>query len=166
MPEGANSYTDIAGADAYLSSRGALDWAIADDDTKAAALVRACDTLNTYHYKGQVSAPGRVMAWPRKQMVYADGSPAPMDAIPAQVINAQIELAGNIITDSADPLAPVDKSQGAVTSEKVDVISVSYATPETNAYKGLTGFPAVDALLRGFLSGNGGRFGVVEVGRG
>jgi hypothetical protein len=166
MPTGANVYADIAYADGYLASRGVSAWADADDDTKLAALVRAADTLNSYRWKGITVAPGRIMAWPRKGMAYAEGTPVPDNIVPAQVANAQCELAGSILADEADPLAPVNTSQGAVVSEKVDVIAVSYAAPDTNAYSGKTGYPAVDALLRPFLAGGSGKFGIVEMERG
>lgn len=166
MKDGANTYATTAQADAYLAARGAEKWAELDDDGKTIALIRAADTLNSYNWKGVTAKPGRVMTWPRKGVAYADGTPVKEDEVPLQIVNAQCELAGAIVTNEADPLAPVDTTVGAVTSEKVDVIAVSYAEPDSNAYTGITGYPAVDGLLKQFLRGGSGRFGVVEVGRG
>ena len=166
MPDGANTYADIDFADAFLASRGAAEWAVADEDTKAAAIIRATDTLNSYRWKGLPVEDTRIMAWPRTGVVYASGAGVPADTVPIQVKNATCELAGNIVATHTDPLAQIDASVGAVTSEKVDVIGVSYAAPETNAYTGKTGFPFIDALLRPFLKSNGKGLSVVELGRG
>ena len=166
MPAGANSYVDIASADNYLAQRGAYAWVGKEDDEKASALIRAADTLNTFNWNGADAESGRIMAWPRKHMLFIDKSPVQENFIPDQIKSAQCEIAADILLNQADPLAPVDTSQGAVTSEKVDVVSLTYATPETNNYNGITGYPAVDGLLRPFLSGNEGKFGVVELGRG
>ena len=166
LPENANTYADVDFADAFLASRGAAEWAIADEETKATALIRATDTLNSYRWKGLPVEDTRIMAWPRTGVVYASGTEVPADVVPIQVKNATCELAGNIVATHTDPLAQVDTSVGAVTSEKVDVIGVSYAAPETNTYTGKTGFPFVDALLRPFLKGYGKGLSVVELGRG
>lgn len=166
MPEGANTYADMDFVNAYLASRGVAGWAEADADSRAAALIRAADVLNSYYWKGETAEPGRVMTWPRKGMCYAGGVGVPENSVPVQVQNAQCEIAGAVIAGDTDPLAQVDTAKGAVTSEKVDVIGVSYTDPSTNSYSGKTGYPAVDGLLRPFLGGMGGGFGIVELGRG
>ena len=164
--QNANTYVGIEYADSYLAQRGASEWADKEDDDKAAALIRASDTLNSFKWNGVTVEPGRIMAWPRKHMLFTDKSPVQENFIPEQIKSAQCEIAADILLNGADPLAPVDASRGAVTSESVDVISIAYATPETNNYSGATGYPAVDGLLRPFLSGGEGRFGIVELGRG
>ena len=166
--ENANSYVDLAFADAYLTSRGNTVWAGVGEDAKAAALIRAADVLNGYRWKGQPVEPGRVMAWPRKGVDYSPGNPVPENVVPIQVQNAQCEIAAASMSEEGanDPLAQVDTTKGAVTSEKVDVMAVSYAEPSTNSYLGVTGYPAVDGLLRAFLASSGRGFGIVEIQRG
>lgn len=168
MPPGANTYVSLDDYRNYKAQRDPeYDPDAADSEGEKSTLIRATDTLNSYRWKSVAVDPGRIMAWPRKHMEYADGSPVHDNVVPAQVVAAQCEIAGAIeAAEGKDPLAPVDASQGAITSEKVDVIAVSYATPDTNAYTGKTGYPAVDALLRPFLRGGSGAFGIVEMGRG
>lgn len=166
MPDGANTYADMATVDAYYAGRGKAAWAGKSEDERAAAIIRAADVLNSYQWKGVSTVPGRIMAWPRAGAAYADGTAVSESIVPVQVVQAQCELAGGILLNGADPLAAVDKSKGAVTSEKVDTLAVTYADPQTSAYTGATGFPFVDGLLKPFLGNNSGRFSIVEVGRG
>ena len=166
MPDGANTYAGLDEADAYLSGRGLAAWAEADIASRSAALLRAADVLNSYAWRGNTAAPGRVMAWPRSGMAYAGGEAVPADRVPVRVVQAQCELAGAMIGGDT-PLAAVDKSRGPVTVERVDAVSVSYADPRSCVYAGATGYPAVDALLRPFLRpGLGGGFCLKETGRG
>ena len=167
MPDGANTYASLDDFQKYVAQRDpGYDPSSADVDVESANLIRAADFLNSLRWKGTTAKPGRILAWPRKGMVYADCSPVGENEIPVQVINAQCEVAASMAGQDSDPLAPVDKTVGAVTSEKVDVIAVSYSSPDTNAYSGKTGYPAVDALLASFLSGGSGKFGIVDVRRG
>lgn len=167
MPSGANSYVSLGEFAEYAEERGqGAEWNKFDESSRQSALIRAADTLNTYNWKGSPAESGRVMTWPRKGMVYADGATVPESFIPTQMKLAQCELAMNVLFNSVDPLAPVDTASGAVTSERVDVISVSYGDPSTNNYSGQTGYPAVDAWLKPFLKGGSGRFSLGEIGRG
>lgn len=167
MPIGANTYAGLAEADAYLSGRGIAAWAAMDEDSKAVTLIRAADVLNGYRWQGSPVAPGRIMAWPRAGLSYDDAAetPVPADAVPTAVVMAQCELAGELAGGSA-PLAAVNTSAGPVTSEKVDVVAVTYGDPADSAYTGVTGFPAVDGLLRPFLLRASRKFGLVELVRG
>jgi hypothetical protein len=163
----ANTFISLENFQAWLKQRDPeYEPAAGEADTEASALIRSCDVLNSYSWKGENVDPERVMSWPRKGMLYPDNIPVPENKIPARVIMAQCEIAKDLLNDGADPLDRVDVSKGAVTSEKVDAIGVTYAEPASNNYSGITGFPGVDALLKPFLRGSGGKFGVVELGRG
>lgn len=175
LPVGANSYADIAAADAYALARAPAAaefaaWLAADTARKTALLIRATDVLNSYAWKGAPVLAQRLMAWPRAGVAYADGTAVGAEAVPPQVAQAQCELAAALL-NGAEPLAAVDTTRGAVLSEGVAGISISYAAPDSGSHAGSTGFPAVDALLRGFLAasggcgGNGG-CGMTEAGRG
>lgn len=166
MPEGANTYASLAFIKEYLEARARMGFSDMDEAEQAAIMLDATAYINIQSYEGVTAKPGRIMAFPRKDLQYADGTPVPQNVVPAQVPIAQAELCG-FMAEGEDLLAPVDKSQGVITSERVDVIAVSYAEPDTSSYVGHTGYPAVDGLLNAFLKGSGsGSFGVVEVGRG
>ncbi|MDR2893577.1 MAG: hypothetical protein LBV80_10970 [Deltaproteobacteria bacterium] len=176
LPEGANTYVDLDAANAYVASRGPAvsglaAWTAADAETKSAALIRAADVLNSYHWRGLAAAPGRIMAWPRRQVNLPQSGPG--GSIPPQLVAAQCELAAAILAEG-DPLSPVDPRLGPITSAKLDTLAVSYAAPASGGAGAASpaGHPAVAALLRGFLlddpfgSGGRGGIGLTEVGRG
>jgi hypothetical protein len=165
MPDGANTYAPLQTIAAYLTPRGAEEWLALSEDEQDRIAVLTTDYLNGLPWKGFPAESGRVMAWPQTRQRFADGKPVQVNIVPVQVVNAQCELCAYAAAGQFNPKAPVDRSTGAVTSEKVDVIAVSYATPETNAYSGPTGFPSIDGLLKPFLKDGGGKFGVVSLGR-
>jgi hypothetical protein len=165
MPTGANTYASLQTIAAYLTPRGAEEWLALDEDAQASIAILTTDYLNGLPWKGYPAESGRVMAWPQAGQTFADKKPLPANSVPVQIVNAQCELCAYAAAGQFNPKAPIDRSTGAVTSEKVDVIAVSYATPETNAYSGMTGFPAIDGLLKPFLRSTIGKFGTVTMRR-
>lgn len=161
LPAGANSYADLAEADAYHAARLTEAWAGAVTQAqKEAALIRASDWLNRkVMWSGRKASRLQRMAWPRLGVVTGDGG-IPADEVPAQVVDACCELAGFFVEQ--DYLAPLERG-GDIASLGVDVISV--------AYKGTapaeTVFPSLSGLLEGLGTVRGGKGrGVVEAGRG
>jgi hypothetical protein len=177
MPDGANTYVDAGFVDAYLEARGNAAWLAANDDVRTIALVRAADVLNSYRWKGVSSSPGRIMAWPRKNVAYADATPVPENVIPAQVKNAQCELAA-LINGGENPLAPVAHAgkiiseSHSVTDGGVDVLGADSHSDSYTYEKGVsyeTLYPAIVGLLRDFLEtvpGVVNTSACLEVGRG
>ena len=147
----ANSYVDVAYADAYHDLRGNALWA-GSDAVKQAALVRATDYLEQ-GYVGrfigiQLTVPG--LSWPRYVM------PHNIDGIPENLKKATCELA---LEAFSKPLNPVTGGDRAVIREKVDVVEVEYSD------KGIerTSRPAVVGYLSALISGSALNRPVVRV---
>ena len=130
-PLGANSYCSVADCDDWQAARGSLIWPAPPESggdprlaDKEAALIKAADYLNGLNWKGRRAGSGRLMAWPRLEVVDGDGYIVAADEVPAAVKAAACYLAGLVI--SGADLQPVLARGGRVASEAVDVISASY----------------------------------------
>lgn len=180
MPIGANSYTSLADADAYLVPRGL--WAatptVVDAGTgvvtpdgatitkKETALIRATDYLNTLDWKGEKVAWERLFAWPRVGISFSDlgNTIVPSVVVPAAVKISCIELAAACFAGD-NPLAAVARDD-RLASKTIGVISKSWfdGVPDETLY------PAVAGLVAPFLRTVPGKksalTGVVEAGRG
>ena len=156
---GANSYATVEMADAYHQARGSEEWPISspepdpapepddgadesdtDADTpgdvdtslaqKEAALIRATDYLNGLAWKGRRAAVGRVMAWPRIEVIDADGYEIASDSVPENVVFACCHLAGLIFAGT--DAQPVLDRGGRVQSEGVSGLNTSYFDDAAN----------------------------------
>jgi hypothetical protein len=86
----------------------------------------------------------QALQWPRADVVI-DGEDFAEDAIPAELVKAQIQLA--IEQENGFDIMPSSNGR-VVVKEKVDVLEVQYATPQqTGGVGGVPSFPAVEALL-------------------
>ncbi len=103
---GANSYVDVAAADAYLAYNAKrTTWAGLDNDSKIAALVQACRMLNGASWKGDKVDIAQPLAWPRYGVIDEQSRTGwdalasrhvgvyPDNTIPEEIKNAQCELA-------------------------------------------------------------------------
>ena len=74
----ANSYADVADADAYhLGHLYAAAWNAADDDHCAAALVMAMRLIDaSYQFEGWKAMTGQALQWPRMDCPEPDGATA------------------------------------------------------------------------------------------
>lgn len=148
---GANSYVSAAEIVAYASARGVT---ISASDAEMSAVL-AMDYLESFRsrYKGTKVSATQPLQWPRKDVVI-DGADFPSNEIPKELKSAQcqscIEIANGFeLMPSTDNFA--------VSMEKVDVITVQYATGGSGQSPSATlpaapKFPAVDALLRPLLA--------------
>lgn len=129
LPAGANSFADLAEADAYHAARLRAAWTgEVTDAQKEAALIRASDWLNRkVTWAGHKISGTQRMAWPRLGVATHDGA-IPADEIPAQVVDACCELAGFFVEQ--DYLAPLDRG-GDIASLNVAVISIAYNSKES-----------------------------------
>lgn len=153
-PVGANTYADVATADAYLAPRKTKKWPQSDDDQagKEAALIKAADTLNGLDWHGtRMPWPGgtggRVMAWPRKGVIDSDGYPVATDAVPQAVADAACWLAG-FIYGGGDP-QPVLERGGRIQSERVSSLATTFFEDAANRDV----YTAVADLLKGLARG-------------
>lgn len=159
---GANTFVDVAYADAYFVGAGQTAWT-GDDTVKEAALIRAGRYLNGLRWQGAKFDFRHTMCWPRFGVPVADMEGAialfptgfgyglywDTNEIPEPVKQAQCEAALRYLTGT-DMLPDLDRG-GQVIMERVDVITTQYSS---GAPAG-TRFLAVEALLRPFLkSGN------------
>jgi hypothetical protein len=137
-----NSYVSVADARIYASNRGTIF--TGTDDEVAAMLIQAMDYLEAQacRYQGSKTLPTQALQWPRTG-VYLDCQPWPSDAIPPQLIAAQVQLA--MAVQAGYSLLPNYSAADFVIREKVGPIETEYANPLS---VGITPtFGAVDALL-------------------
>jgi len=145
------SYITDAELEEYAAARG-----ITVTGTKSHLRVKAMDFLNGMEdqWQGTRALDGQADAWPRKG-VKLYGVDFPVDQIPQALKDAQAQLSIEADSQSLQPtLSPGAK--GAVTSETVDVLSVTYAE-KPGGGSSQPFFTAVRALLRPLLRpGSGG----------
>lgn len=160
MPVNANSYVTVGDCDKWQLARGSEDWPAApeiEDDSnqaaKEAALIKACDYLNGLPWKGRRAAAGRVLAWPRVEVVDNDGYDIPSDIVPQNVVFAQCYLAGIIY--SGTDVQPILERGGRIQSESVGSLSTSYFEDAA----GRDVFTTITDLLGGLANGLGGQQG-------
>ena len=149
---GANSYTDAAGAMAFLTDRGidvGTDTAVIEG-----LLLRAMDAINALSLKGtKTSASTQPLPMPRTGIIDADGETVGDNTIPAAFAQAQSWMI-SYLNDGIDPgAAPLD----GVVREKVDVLEIEYTdkVAASKAYS-IRDMPHVWALLKPYLNLSGG----------
>ncbi len=161
---GANTFADVAYANAYFADAGQTAWT-GEDAAKEAALVRAGRYLNGLRWKGDEVREGiQAMCWPRYGVPMQGGSMMtyygnlyfaggvydytacwPSNTVPEKVKQAQCEAALRYLAGTE--MLPDLKRGGQVVMKRVDIITTQYASgaPAT------TRFLAVESLLRPFL---------------
>ena len=154
--ENANSYIDVAFADAYFEDRAILTWDSLEDDAKTAALIAATDYIDARfgpYFKGiPLNFGEQALHFPCE---------LPYVGIPTVLKKATAEYA---LRASQAPLAPdiaVDES-GFQISEKYEKVGAieektSFATIGQGSNRMLIKpYPAVDLLLRPLLKNSSG----------
>jgi hypothetical protein len=139
-----NTYVLEATFTQWLSDRGLT---LAGDLTVDNLLYQSADYLETLQYIGNKKTQAQAMQWPREN-VYIDGFAFSDNAIPQELIDAQMQTAYSI-DQGENPLATVGR---ATKREKVDVIEVEY---QDNA-SSTSIITAVNATLRKLLATNSG----------
>lgn len=142
----AEAYCTVVFADAYHASLGNDAWADLETAAKEQALRKAARYMDArYQFSGSKQTSEQALSWPRlgamnKGWLVDEGS------VPVAVQRACAELAFQAQTTD---LAPTGAPDGAVVSETVDVLSVTYATGRA----GVVVFRVVDQLLHGLIYG-------------
>lgn len=167
---GANSYADIADADAFQTDRAREAWLNSDATVKDAALVRATDYIDgrwELQFTGKPLGDVQDLPWPRKGVRYpATSNPFPEDEVPEDIVTATILYADQVIGDGSDPssmtelsITPdVDSSNVKRLKEKVDVLET-----DTEFFAGAASLrtiqpiPEADRLVRRWLIAHGAR---------
>ena len=97
--EDANSYCDVAFADAYAATRQwGPDWLALADEEKELALIGATMWMETLNWTGTRCSATQALAWPR-QGATCDGVTSDCSAIPTRIKQAECELAMKFAKD-------------------------------------------------------------------
>ena len=166
----ANTYIALADADAYFANRLNDIWLNGTDDQRSSALIQATQYLDSrYTFKGVPLTTTQALQWPRQappyqttvgfvtQVFAGDSTLTQQLAWPVQrVKDATCEAALRALTGSLYQ----DQDARIVTSEKVDVIAVTYSDRMRNG--GQVRIAIVDDLLKPVLAGNGYNLQVVR----
>ena len=166
----ANTYIALADADAYFANRINDTWLNGTDDQRSSALIQATQYLDSrYTFKGVPLTDTQALQWPRQAPPYqttvgfitevyaGDSTLTAQLAWPVQrVKDATCEaalraLSGGLYTDEDSRI---------VTSEKVDVVAVTYAEHSRNG--GQVRIAIIDDLLKPVLASNGYNLQVVR----
>lgn len=146
---GADSYISIEDADTYLVAAGNTDWEDADATDKEVALRKACRYVDSYYrvrWKGRKIERTQPLCWPRTGVYDEDGFAIEEYTIPEELRRAQCEAALRLF-QGIDLLPDLERG-GRVVTEKLDVISTTYAdSAPVN-----TSFQEIDMLLTGLLT--------------
>jgi len=91
----ANSYVTLAEAESYFKDRAHSDeWNELGYDVRGTFLITASQQLDWYaNWKGDKTTYTQSMDWPRKDVLYPDGTDYPDDIIPPEIKRAVYELA-------------------------------------------------------------------------
>lgn len=150
---------------AYWTARQEAGWVAADVPTREAKLREAADYLMlAYRWPGQPAVVGQRLPWPRAG-VPSGKTTYPADAIPTQVIQAQMLLALEALTT---PLLKKGEPERTVIEETKSVSGVGsktfkYATAAIDSLSGLRRFFTVDNILAGIAVASVSDGGVSQV---
>ena len=128
--ESANSYCDVAFADAYAATRQwGSDWLALTEEDKELALIGATMWMETLHWTGTRCDATQALAWPR-QGATCDGVESKCDAIPTRIKQAECELAMKFAKDP-DPITGGGSlgSTGAVKRQKLGDLEQEFFEP-------------------------------------
>lgn len=125
---GADSWVTLDDANAHFANYGGY-WT-GTNDQKEAALRRAALWLSTsFRWNGTKICAVNMLAHPRTGLADCDGNAIADDAIAIQVIYAQLSAASYELR-YPNGLTPTISTGKQVLKEKVDVIEVTYMTPQ------------------------------------
>ena len=165
----ANSYTDVAFADAYfgnLPSAQTATWAAASTAEKEAALIAATQMLEARNWVGTKthSLAENSLRWPRSYVANADGQALDASTVPIEIQRATTELAQQVLTGALD--AAGNQSQDfPLQSVAVGSVKVAWDTERgavvAGKYFGL--FPnVVEMLIAAFVDEAAGMMRLVR----
>lgn len=150
---GAESYASVAAADARCASLGLTAWAALAEADKEIALRKAMIFMSTYRtrWAGRRMYQDQALDWPRYN-VAVDGFIVPSTVVPADVVNACIDLAARAGRDE-DLLPDLDTGSNAIKKDKTGPLETEYFQNTTDARER---FVAVDTLLAPYFGSAGG----------
>jgi hypothetical protein len=145
----AESYASVAAADARNAALGVADWALLEEGAKEIALRNATIFMTANYRKrwaGRRVYQAQALDWPRWNVV-VDGFPVPSNIVPADIVNACIDLAAR--AGAGVDLMP--DGERAIKEDTVGPITTVYVdgAPEQPRYT------AVAHALAPYLCGSG-----------
>ncbi len=162
----ANSYADVAYADAYFLARGVTAWGLATTDQRTVALLKGCDYIETVFGDrfignrafGQeaVQADNQALSFPRDTLEAIYGLEKPV-YIPDVLKKAQCEYAYRALTNALLP-DPVRDTTGAMVIGKTQTVGPISTTVQYYATAGIeitANYPAADLLLKSLIRSGG-----------
>jgi hypothetical protein len=160
----ANSYTDVAFADAYFADRANATWAAAVTADKEAALVKATDYIELRfkdRWKGNLAPEATTLSFPRQYFYDRKGELVDFtaDGIPTDIQKATAEYALRALSADLLPDPTVADSGQAIkrTFDKVGPIETEVEYEGGAARPDLIRpYPAADKLLLFWITGAGG----------
>lgn len=160
----ANSYTDVAFADAYFTDRANTTWSTATTSDKEIALIKATDYMELRfrdRWKGNLAPEATTLSFPRQYFYDRKGQQIDFtaDGIPIDIQKATAEYALRALSSSLLPDPTVSESGQAIkrTFDKVGPIETEIE------YEGgasrpdlIRPYPTADRLLLFWIAGTGG----------
>lgn len=157
----------VAGANSYAVPQQLIDYAaqrgvtLADDDSTAVLLIKACDYIESKNYAGLPTHDDQPLKWPR--IIGCNTADDPQsNSIPWNIVKAQI-VAALLVNDGED-LMPIGDGN-IMTKQKVGPIETDWSpNPKSNGPI----FPQLDSLLEPYVQGNNlfGGFANLSISRG
>jgi len=158
---GANSYASYADWTAYWADRG--DAPAGTQTAVEQALVRAADYLGVrYQFVGQMLKSTQGLEWPRayayRSNPASDARCVPIEGVPPEVVEANIELAKRALEGDLVPDPVLDTSGQTLASkrDKVGPLETERVFTGGAPSSWVKRFPSVDHLLRHVVARSGG----------
>ncbi len=115
----------------------ATAWNEADLTTQAPAAVSASRLIDRQQWQGEKTDPDQIPAFPRTGLYYPDGTAVPSDVVPEQVLDANSELAMDLLSGSTVQTDPSTQQQtrrlkaGSVEIEYFNIPGTGTRFPQT-----------------------------------
>ncbi len=156
------AYQTVAEIDIYAAAAvgdTADGWNAADPTTQAPAAVSASRLIDRQQWQGEKTDPTQAEAFPRTGLYYPDGTAVPSDVVPQQVLDANSELAMDLLAGGTVQTDPSTQQQTRML--KAGSVTIEYFNiPGTG-----TRFPLTVMELIGFwLGGMAGAVGSESTG--
>lgn len=151
----------VANANSFVTEQQIVDYALArgvtlpfttepEQDAVAVLGIKAADYLRILPWKGEVVEITQTMPWPRKNLYVTPSFPE--NAVPSQVIEAQLMLA--LLVKNGVVLIPTALGTGYLIKEKIGPIENVYSEKVGVSTDGLPILPGVAGLLDYWLLGD------------
>lgn len=162
---GANTYVNLATADAYHLARGReVDWVDLDSEVREQSLILATQEMEARYrtlWKGKkrltdsagdaIDPEDQPLSWPRKDVEDEDGYGLNKDVIPAAVKVAQMEVALQLAGGQNFVEDTITRDTAGVLREKIGPLETQWA----EGTQSVPTFPLIDQILEPLITGSG-----------